>query len=222
VGRDERRLLVGAVCGISLALATALLLGQPHGSLAVWSHYLAHDDWVQLRVLARKNIATTIQAIGALIAFYGLWRAYIRAKYDITVPAWIVWKAFRWEPSSGDYLASPRSAFGGKGDLDAPVYPQFVFNPKHRSRQQINQLARFVNERSKALGALDKQLRNLTAELRAAEFATADLEQKTLERIEAAIKALDDRLDRKQGLDLRVAIWGLLITFGGILWGLGT
>ena len=48
MGRDDRRLVIYALCGISLSLAAALLLGQhiePHGSLAVWSTDLARQYW---------------------------------------------------------------------------------------------------------------------------------------------------------------------------------
>jgi len=43
-----------------------------------------------------------------------------------------------------------------------------------------------------------------------------------LDEIESQIAALDARLNAKQVLDLTWAIRGLLITLGGVLWGLGT
>ena len=42
-------------------------------------------------MLSRKNVSTTIRAVGALTAFYGLLRAYVRAKHDMTVRAWVWW-----------------------------------------------------------------------------------------------------------------------------------
>lgn len=51
---------------------------------------------------------------------------------------------------------------------------------------------------------------------------TEELQRKTWEHIQSQIKALDDKINRTQVLDLAWAIRGLLITFFGILWGLGT
>lgn len=48
MGRDDRRLAIGVLCGIALALAVALVIGrhvQPPGTLAQWSRSLASQYW---------------------------------------------------------------------------------------------------------------------------------------------------------------------------------
>jgi uncharacterized membrane protein (UPF0136 family) len=204
VARSDRRLLVGALCGISLTLAAALVLGQPHGSLAAWSHDLARLYWPQLRHLAaRKNLAAATQAVGALVTFYWLGRAYIRAKYDITVTAWILWRVFRRKPRGKDITVTPGPAFMLRTELSATAYAEIVIDPKSRLRDQIKQLAAFANSRSKEAAERDKRITDLGRELRKVRAETSELERKTLAHIETRINELSDRLDRIQVWDLR-------------------
>jgi ABC-type proline/glycine betaine transport system permease subunit len=63
MGRSDGRLLIGALCGISLTLAAALVLGQPRGSLAVWSAELAHR-WPRLCTLSAVSWLPTIAVPG--------------------------------------------------------------------------------------------------------------------------------------------------------------
>ena len=223
MGLSDRRLLVAALCGISLTLAAALVLGQPRGSLAVWSGELAHH-WPHLRhllrlLVARKNCATATQS---LVAFYGLGRAYIRAKYDITVTAWILWRVFRRKPRGKDILISPGSAFIGIGTLSATAYAQIVLDPKLKLRDQIKQLAVFVNNRSQEAAERDKRITDFGRELRRAQVATTELKRAMLDYMETQIQALDNKINRTQVLDLTWAIRGLLISAVGTLLSFGT
>lgn len=224
--RSDRRLLVGALCGISLTLVAGLVLGQPRGSLAAWSADLAHH-WPHLRhllrlLVARKNVATAIQAVGSLIAFYGLGRAYVRAKYDITVTAWILWRVFRRKPRGKGITVAPGAALILRPELSATAYAQIVLDPKLKLRDQVKQLAVFVNNRSQEAAERDKRITDLGRKLRRAQVATTELKRDVLDRIETEVKALNDKLDRKQVLDLGWAIWGLFVTFVGTVLTFGT
>jgi hypothetical protein len=60
VARDDKRWLVGLLCGLTLYLAASLLLGQRGGSLAVWSHYLASQYWPHIRQFLHSVAAKLI------------------------------------------------------------------------------------------------------------------------------------------------------------------
>jgi hypothetical protein len=70
MGRDDRRLYIGGLCGFGAAVAAALLLGHSNGTLALWSAELAHNPYIR-HMFSRKNGSTVTQAVGAFIAFYG-------------------------------------------------------------------------------------------------------------------------------------------------------
>lgn len=222
VGRDDKRLCIAALCIITGSLAAALLLGHPHGSLANWSAHLSHDYWPQLRpALARKNVATVIQAAGSLIAFYGLLGAYLRAKHNMTVWDWVLWR-LGWTHRGQDVTYSITGALVIKPVLSAPVYGRFVYKPWQRSRAQLKRLAIFVNDRSQEGAAQDKRIDDLAKELQKAVIGSSDLKREILERIESKLKELDDKLNRKQVLELTWAIWGIGITAVGAVAGFGT
>ena len=86
---------IGAPCAIAIALAAVLLIGlhiEPKGSLAQWSQSLAHSVWPHvwhcLRSPGRKGRATIVQLVGAVVTFYGLWTAWLRAKHGVTPWGW--------------------------------------------------------------------------------------------------------------------------------------
>jgi hypothetical protein len=70
--------------------------------------------------------------------------------------------------------------------------------------------------------ALEKLIISITEDLKKACGDTEELQRKTWDHIQSQIRELNDKLNSLQVLDLRWAIWGLLITLGGMLWGIGT
>ena len=228
MGRSDRRMLVGALCSISLALAAALVLGQPRGSLALLSHDLARDCWPHLRpLLARKNCATATQAVGALITFYGLGRVYVRAKYGLTIASWAkrgikrLWaKLLHRPPEVAVRSGSAQGTFG----LHVVAIGLVTHNVDITLslQEQIKRLAQFVNNRSREAADMEKKITDLERELRQARDETSALERKALAHIETQIEQLSDRLDSIQVLDLRWAIWGLFVTFVGTVVSFGT
>jgi hypothetical protein len=230
VGRDDRRLIVGALCGISATLATALLLGQPHGSLAVWSAELgAHHYWPHLRhLLARKNCATAIQALGALITFYGLGSAYVRAKHDQTVGAWIktrvervLAKLFR-RPRDNMTIHAPTAYGTFRFGMSASGLVTHNVDISLPLQEQIKRLAQFANNRAREAAEVVKKLGALERDFGKLEHGTAELERNLLEHMETQIRELDNRLDSIQALDLTWAIRGLFISFVGTVLSFGT
>ena len=87
MGTSDRRLLVGALCGISLSLAAALVLGQPRGSLAVWSAELAHH-WPHLRHL-RMLPACGVYRSGVSILSSVLVPGVVAASVTVLLYWWI-------------------------------------------------------------------------------------------------------------------------------------
>jgi hypothetical protein len=69
---------------------------------------------------------------------------------------------------------------------------------------------------------LEKLIISITEDLKKARADTEELQRKTWDHIQSQIRELNDKLNSLQVLDLRWAIWGPLITLGGILWGIGT
>lgn len=195
-------------------------------ALFAWHGLVTHDDWLLHHFFARKNVANGILAIGALIASYGLLRAYIRSAEDITVWQWIThpiinaWRRLRHKTQHvGPSGIASGTTWGFHGvarglalhhvDTTLPL------------QEQIELLAQYVNKRSTEAAEMDKKIGELGQELEKVKDGSAQLERKVLAHIESQIKDLNDKLNRTQVLDLRCAIAGLFITFIGICWGLG-
>jgi uncharacterized protein YoxC len=234
VGRSDRRLLVGALCGISLTLAAALVLGQPRGSLAVWSRELARgywpDLWHLLRSPGRKGWATIVQFVGTTITFGGLGTAYLRARHGITVKvlakrAWGFvrrqWAKLLRRPSHQTIKAvgiESAEQFG----THAVMQVTHNVDTSLSVQEQINRLVQFVNNRSAELSQLESQVSEVRRAVSQAREHATDLATKTLAHIETQIQQLRSDLDKVQVLDLRCAIAGLAVTFVGIALGYGT
>ncbi|OMC57429.1 hypothetical protein A5747_03435 [Mycobacterium sp. IS-836] len=224
VGLVNRRLLIGALCIITAALALALWCAQPHGSLAVWWN----PHWPYLRHLLARKGATAIQAVGALIAFYGLARAYLRAKYDLRVWQWAkrgvarlagrvdrLWRALLRKPldatvhvgrASASYAWMPSPAVGVSNavvDFTLPL------------QEQIKRLTEYVNKKAEQAAEMQGNIARLQRDLEKARDKTSELKRETWAHIETQIQQLNDRLNNIQALDLTWAIWGLFITFVG-------
>lgn len=238
VGHDAERFIIGALCGIGLALASALLAGQhvePHGSLAAWSAELAHQYWPSLSYLlhtpGRRGWATIVQFVGTTITFGGLFTAYLRAKYGLTVKALVarVWafvrrqcaKLFRIPqhviPKSG---IAQGVTFGFSAVAVGRV--GHIVDTSLSLQDQVSQLAEFVNRRSDELGRSERRLDEVHRAVGQARENASALAANALAHIEVEITQLRRDLDRVQVLDLRWAIAGLAISLVGIMLGYGT
>ncbi|PJE23681.1 MAG: hypothetical protein CK431_10025 [Mycobacterium sp.] len=216
------------MCSICAALAAALLLGEPHGSLAFASRELQRDDWPYIRhALSRKNISTGIQAVGALITFYGLGRAYTRARNNQKPGQWLyaqakrAWnKLLRRTRRPMHHVGSATLAISAEGSASfAALHKVDITQSLH---QQIKRLAAFVNKRSLELTETEIKVAGIERELRQMQAEAVELERRTWTHIQSQIQDLNQRLDRVQVLDLTWAIWGLFISFTGTLWSFGT
>lgn len=225
MGRDDARLLLKAVCGIATIFAATVFVGQhtdPHGSAAVWwnSQYARH-------LFSRKNAAAEIQAFGALITFYGLLRAYLRATYDQTVTeriaTWItqVWGRLLKLPQTIIVSTIPStSRVGRPGIVQTP--PPHQVDITLSLSEQIAQLAQYVNDRTNEASQMAINTTKLELDIHGVKEEMMDLERKLKVHMDTQIQAFDRNLDSRQALDLTWAIWGLLISFVGTAWGFGT
>jgi septal ring factor EnvC (AmiA/AmiB activator) len=120
-----------------------------------------------------------------------------------------------------DVVLSPATATV-RIETGATGYVTFNLDTTQPVQEQLKRLADFVNNRSKESDFVQQKLIELGRELRQIRDQTAELERKTLERIQTQINELDQKINRTQVLDLIPAIVGLGISFLGTIFGLGT
>jgi 4-amino-4-deoxy-L-arabinose transferase-like glycosyltransferase len=237
VGRDDRRLAIGLLCGLVLAIALALVIGrhvQPPGTLTHWSRSLAGQYWPHiwhfLRAPGRKGWATIVQFFGALVAAVGFGTAYLRARYELTVEklakrVWVfiqrLWARLLGRPQQPIHTAGDAQAIG-HFEATGVGMVTFNLNTSLRLQEQVRRLAQFVNARSAEAAQMESMIVDLRRNLAHARQATSELESRMLTRIQNEIRELQRQLDTVQVLDLRWAIGGLFITVLGIVLGYGT
>jgi hypothetical protein len=215
---NDKRWFVGLLCYVVLRMAVFLVRDV---------YYLGHDDWLWHRVLARKNWTATVQAVGSLIAFLGLWRAYARARYDLTVPGWLksvadrLWRWICRKPRRGQDIVIAAPTMTAHVEASATAYVTFVLDTTLTVEEQIAGLVQFVNDRSKDGVGVQNKLVELGRDLRNLQSRASEIERNTLQRIDSRITELDDKINRTQVLDLIPAIVGLGITAFGTLFGIG-
>lgn len=222
------KLLLAALCMVCAACAATLLIGQPNGALAATSNELHRQHWPYIRhALSRRNIATTVQAIGALITACGLAHAYTRAKNNQTPTQWLRAEAKKtWNKTLRRTPPPRRHTGSGHGTITSLttasgrlVHTVDITQSLH---EQIKRLATFVNNRTRDAAKLETKVAGIEHELRKIRDESSQLEARMWAQIEARIQDLNDRLDRVQVLDLTLAIRGLVISLAGTLWSLGT
>ena len=176
MGRSDRRLAIGAVCGIALTLAATLLIGlhiEPKGSLAQWSQSLAHSIWPLvwhwLRSPGRKGWAIIVQLIGAVVTLFGLWTAWLRATHGETI-ATMAKRLGRWiweQVSKILCRCRPRDQRVDELSFASPVLMgdravvTMTFNMDRdlSTRENLERLARFVSDLSgKKIPQLENQM----------------------------------------------------------------
>lgn len=233
MGRSDKRLAIGAACGIGFALAASHLIGlhvEPKGSLAQWSQSLADSVWHWLRSLSRKDWATNVQLLGAVVTFWGLWTAWLRAKHRETPWSLVKRVGTRIAERVAGMFGRPRGVVVGVSAASligigstASAFLTFNIDNSVSTAENLERLADFVNRLSgNTILQLEQQIVTLRDDIKEARAHASDLASKTLTHIEQQIDYLQQELDTKQVLDLKWAIWGLFITVGGIAWGLGT
>lgn len=204
MSRDDKRWSLALVFGLMLYIAI-FWLSDRHGTFALWSVQLASDDWLQHRVLARKNIASVIQIVGSVIAAIGLLSAYVRTKYHLSVPQWL--------QVSAHLTLRP--------ELTATAYVTFNLDPNATVQEQVKDLARFVNDRSRDTVFVDEKFIEIERKLRILRSDLDDLERNTMQRTDSQLHKIQARAYETDALDLTWAIWGIVIIAIGTAWGLG-
>lgn len=223
VSRHDRRLLSAGLFGVVIALAASALL--------------RHVPWAELDV---KWWATTLQVVGAGVAFVGFWNAYVRARYDISISVWLwrhvllpVWRQMRrfarwikWllgvTPPTQHVVISP---IGGTisatmGMPTVSMSGHVGVNPESPLEQQIRQVAALAEDAMKRLTRLENtELPRIERRIDAAEAGAEQLAAETLAQLRAELEELRRLTNQAQVLDLRWAIGGLGVTVVGIFLG---
>jgi hypothetical protein len=102
---------------------------------------------------------------------HGLLRAYVRARYDLTVTGWLksvvdrVWRWIRRKPRRVDIVISPATATI-RVETGASGYVTFNLDTTQTVQEQLKRLAEFVNNRSKESNFVQQNLIELGRETR--------------------------------------------------------
>lgn len=167
--------------------------------------------------------ATTLQCVGALVTFGGLWWAYVRAKtglglWELVDHAWL-WVVRRWDRLRGRDVSTVVHVAGIEVAV-APGTPDVYVEFAQLQRQwpvedQLGQLA-------EAVVRLQDRLREARKELAQLAMAIEDLRQLSEFQAREAVTAVESKIEqfnaglaRGQQLDLKWAIAGLLISAAG-------
>jgi hypothetical protein len=168
--------------------------------------------------------------VGAVVTFGGLWIAWLRAKHGETIRslakrlgAQITERVARmFGASRGVVISTQAASLIGTGST-ASVFLTFNVANTVSTAENLERLADFVNRLSgNTIPHLEQQIVSLRGDIKDARAYAADLVSQTVTQLQEQINHLEQELDSKQVLDLRWAIYGLLITVGGIALGLGT
>jgi hypothetical protein len=237
VSRTDRRLVIGAACGIALALAASQLSGlqvEPKGTLAQWSQTLASTVgphlWHWVRSTSRKDWATIVQLVGAVVTFGGLWTAWLRAKHGETIRSLGKRLAKRIAERVVRILGIPRGVVIPVEAASAIAIGSTAFftltfgiDRTKSTVENFERLVDFVNRLSgNTILQIEQQIDELRRDIKDARAHASDLASRTLAHLEQRIDYVQKELDTKQVLDLRWAIYGLLITVIGIGMSYGT
>ncbi|MEE3753359.1 hypothetical protein [Mycobacterium intracellulare] len=225
MGRDDARLLLKALCSVAAILAATVSVGQHTGSAAIgWN---AHWLFVRHCLLSRKNIAVEIQAMGALVAFYGLLRAYVRATYAQSVSVRIVngikmfWGRLLRLPQTITVPTIQSTAkFGRVGVTQTP--PAHIIDITQSLDEQVKRLVQYVNDRTGEASEMAINITKLRLDIDGVKDTVTELERNMKAHTATQIQTFDRNLDSRQALDLTWAIWGLLVSFVGTASGFGT
>ncbi|MBB5168375.1 hypothetical protein [Mycobacterium sp. AZCC_0083] len=204
--------LLGAVFGIIFALASALLL----------RYYL--DFWPQvwnwLGEPARKDWATIVQLVGALVTAGGLASTYTRASYGLALAKAVFWAVVLGLLLTGEefkkFQDELRHRIGLRTDVaelagSVVGVEVFAVDPQIPVEQQVERLAVFANN-------LAKQLPQMGERLAVLDRSFGEVRAETRSWIGKRF----DQVDRAQVLDLRWAIFGLVISAAGTALSYGT
>lgn len=200
-GRNDRRLMIGGLCGIGFALSTAVLLRQ-----VPWAHF------------GIKWWATSTQLLGTLITGFGLLYAWLRATrfWDRVWPQ--IQRVLAWLFGPTHAVVHAPAMLSSAAKLDADVFVGLRLNRGRPVAEQLEQIEAYINTR------LPQQFTDFSNRIRELKRALEDARSESQEAVaqaaadaRAAIDKLTARLDTTQALDLTWAIVGLFITAGGII-----
>lgn len=193
---------VALVFGLMLYIAI-FWLADRDGTFALWSAHMASEDWLQHRAFARSNVAAVIQLVGQSIAAYGLFQAYVRTTFHQSVQQW----------------ASAHLTV--RAQLSGTAWVGFHLNPLSTARQQIKNIARFINDRSRESVHVQEKLIQIQQNITKLRDEIRDVEHKSLAGIASQLQETEMKAREHDAADLRLAIAGLLITAAGIAFGIG-
>lgn len=166
-----------------------------------------------------QAVANVVQLIGALVTFVGLAHAYTRSAYGMGLGRWIMSKLRRSDVQlTGEGLLV---GMGGTGTASVDVYAPFSLDTGQPVEDQLAHLAEYVRELRAMFPLIGQQFIQLQRDVA---DARAHAESVAGQALADAKKHLDDfKADqtRTDVLDLRVAIFGLFISFVGTALALG-
>jgi hypothetical protein len=197
-------------------------LGVVAIALAIWSLALEIPDL--------KWWSTTLQLVGAVVAFLGFSGAYVRAECGLTLRAWVwqqllrfarrvklLWDRLRHKPIIIRVQAGAGATMGAGTPLVATYPSPLVLDQTLPLEQQVAQLADYANKLQQAVPKLKQEIHRLDGRIDEAQAGASELAEKLLAHLRDAIDQLSKRLNEAQVLDLRWAIFGLAITVVGTL-----
>jgi len=202
VGRDDRRLVIGALCGIALCLGAAMLLRQV--------------PWASFGI---KWWATSMQLVGTLVTGFGLLYAWVRAtgvwsRHWPRIKMWLAWWLFGKPFDQSLYPAGIDATL--KGGRPYP-WVRLGLDRTKPIKHQLEHIVQYINtELRRALKGIDTEIGRLRDQLEEMRIDSEVAEQQFRAHMQAQIDELAARLDRTQILDLSWAIGGLFITAIGI------
>ncbi|MED5812923.1 FlxA-like family protein [Mycolicibacterium sp. 050232] len=173
--------------------------------------------------------ATTLQLVGGIIAAVGFANAYVGALYGTSLAGQIVewgedvakelWRRLLGKPKLDvrQPQAAPMTFTGGTPGVR--VTYNFAFDPDVPADEQFRRIAEHLNAIGPKIEALDKQIAALSVRINEVATNSQEAADNAIKHIQEQIAGLSAELKRKQVLDLRWAIVGLLITVVGIALG---
>ena len=165
------------------------------GTFALWSAHMASDDWLEHRA------ASAIQLLGQAIAAFGLFQAYVRTTFHQSVRQY------------------GSAHLGIRVHANATAWVGFNLKPRSSVRQQIRDIARFINDRSKDTVFVQEKLIQFEHDIAKLRDEMRELEHKSLSALTSQLHQREAKERKHDAVDLRLAIAGLLIAAFGIALG---
>lgn len=196
---DDKRWSVALAFGLMLYVA-GFWLWDRQGTFALWSAHMASDNWLQHRALPRS--AAVIQLVGQAVAAFGLLQAYVRTTFHHSLRHYV-----------SAHLTS-------RAQVNATTWVRLRLNPLSTTRQQVKDIARFINDRSKDTVDVQEKLIQIEQNITKLRDEIREVDRKSLAGIVSQLQQTEIREREHDAVGLRLAIVGLLITAFGIAFGI--